>query len=195
MADQPPCVVLGRTPPVALSSAGPHYACDFTPFVGVAKVQVIGPVGQAVVRNLLGVALPGAGREVEAGEVSCAWLGPREWLLTGSEPAIVDLVCRLADELGDEGLAVDLTHARAVYVLRGSGARDVLAGLCPLDLSETVAPIGFATRSLLADTSLFLARKVDEDGALVFILIVDQTIAAYGSRMLAAPLLTRGVSS
>jgi sarcosine oxidase subunit gamma len=194
MADLTPGTALGRTPPAGASTAGAHCACEFTPFVGVAKIQIFGPVGENLLRDVLGLALPGASREVEAGDISCAWLGPCEWLLTGSEPVVADLVRRLAIVLGEDGLAVDLTHARAVYVLHGPGARDVLATLCPLDLSDAAAGIGFATRSLLADTGLFLARKADEGGAPVFVLIVDQTMASYAAGMLAAPIVMRGVS-
>jgi sarcosine oxidase subunit gamma len=195
MADQTTAVVLGRTSPAALSSAAAHYNCEFKPFFGIAKVQVTGLIGEAVLRNSLGVALPCAGKEVEAGEVCCAWLGPREWLLSGSEPAIADLVHDLAATLGDEGLPVNLTHAAAVYVLRGRALREVLAGLCPLDLSEAAAPVGFATRSLLADTGMFLARKTDEGGAPVFVLVVDQAMAVYAARMLATPVAARGSTS
>jgi sarcosine oxidase subunit gamma len=187
MADQPYSAALSRAPAAGRSIAGAAYACRFHPFVGVAKVQLLGPAGEALLRRHFGAELPARCREVEAGGLSCAWLAPRAWLITGREEKVAGLVERLSAELGDEGLVVDLTHARAVYLLTGKGARDALSALCPLDLSDATAPIGFSARSLLGDAGVFLSRKADEGDAPVFVLIVDQTMAAYAARMIAGP--------
>src|SRR6056297_542445 len=82
------------------------------------------------------------------------WFGREMALLIGPEP--------------DPGLAahaalVDQSDAWAVLVLEGSGAVDVLARLCPLDLRDQVFKRGHVARTKVAPMAGAIARMGDEN--------------------------------
>jgi hypothetical protein len=66
------------------------------------------------------------------------------------------------------------------------GGRDALAAHCPLDLRGRSFPVGAVARSLLGEAGIFIAREADVAGETLFRLIVDQTMAHYAVRLLAA---------
>lgn len=177
--------VLGRTAPLTISPMQNGASLTLEAFVGIAKLRIHGTDMDAALSRAVGVSAPAIGRSVAIGETSCAWLGPGEWLLIGPEADVAALAGRYAEILADAiALAVDLTHARAVFTLAGPAARDRIAAHCPLDLSDAVFTVGAVARSLLGEAALFVERLGDEGGDPRFRVIVDQTMAGYAARLI-----------
>ena len=100
------------------------------PFVTMVDVRVdaAGPGAQAAA-ELLGVELPTtASTYAKIGDTTVIWLGPDEWLVTGTTLAGPELEARLREAVGPHGgAAVDVSGQRTTLRLRGSYSRDVLA--------------------------------------------------------------------
>jgi sarcosine oxidase subunit gamma len=195
MAELEPNVLLERAAPACVSWKRDDCELEFEPFLGVAKVQLLPGPSEKKLAALLGADLPAPCREVAAGPIWCAWLAPGEWLLTGTHQDFASVVDAAAGICGATGMAINLTHARASFLLTGQAARDALAAHSPLDFSHSAMPVGTATRSLLGDAGVFISRKADRDDAPVFRVIVDQIHADYAARMLAGPNCVTGASS
>jgi sarcosine oxidase subunit gamma len=181
--DTPP--TLSRAWPTAASFTRPGASVLAEQGLGLAKIQVLGADPDAMFRGAAGLEPPPPRMQADRQGLQLAWMSPNEWLLAGPERRVADALAPL--EARDEVLAVDLTHARASFVLHGSGARDVLAALCPLDLHAEAFRVHAVARSLLGDAGLFIARMPDLNDAPRFRLVVDQTMASYAARMLGGP--------
>jgi heterotetrameric sarcosine oxidase gamma subunit len=178
---------LQRRAPIAGALERPGFRLNFLPFIGIATIQ-LGEISAATdVARRLGADLPGSCASVEAGALLCAWLAPREWLLVGPEDDLTRFSTRTHASTATHSLFTDLTHACAAFEISGPGAREALSAHCPLDLSDRTFPVGSAARSLLSSAKLFVCRKQDQAHAPAFLLIVDQTMAAYAMRMFAGP--------
>lgn len=157
--------------------------------LGIAKLRICANNPGAWFVTALDVAPPPPLEEIGIGLLSCAWLAPNEWLVTGPEPEVESLRRRSAELVGSEGLMVDLTHGCAAYEVSGLGARSVLAAHCPLDLGADATPVGAARRSLFSDAGFFISRRPDRLGKPCFRLIFDQTMAGYAERLLRATII------
>jgi sarcosine oxidase subunit gamma len=185
MVDALGSISLRRWAPPGGDIDGPHFRLAFRPFEGVAKIQLLAPpTGNGAARRL-SVQLPERCQTTEAGSLFVAWIAPREWLVVGPEGDVGHFSNEARDSIAWHGLVTDMTHACAVFELSGPAARDALNAHCPLDLSDRAFPAGAATRSLLASTDLFVGRRQDSARGPVFTLIVDQTMAAYATRLFA----------
>lgn len=165
------------------------------PFLGVGKIQFLGGQAAALFERAFGRSAPAAGGSLSLDGVDVSWLAPGEWLVTGAEPEVRAALERADAVAGDFGLATDLSHARASFLLSGKDARNTLAAVTPLDVSHVAIPVGGVARAPLLDTGMFLARLPDFDGAPSFRIVVDQTMAAYAVRMAAGPASTSGATS
>lgn len=87
-----------------------------------------------------GVHFPEPGETLENGGTRILWAGRAQALLAGPAPAT---------ELGHHGAVVDQTEGWAGLRLGGTGAAQVLARLCPLDLRGKAFPPGRTARSLM----------------------------------------------
>lgn len=154
--------------------------------LGIAKLRIHAKHPDAWFVTALGVAPPSPLEEIEIAPVSCSWLAPGEWLVTGPEAAVELIRRRCADIVGPIGLMTDLTHARAIFEVSGHAARSVLSAHCPLDLGSYATPVGAARRSIFSETTVFISRRPDRDGEPAFRLIFDQAMAGYAERMLGA---------
>jgi sarcosine oxidase subunit gamma len=154
--------------------------------LGMAKLQTLAHDPDAWFNDALGTPAPSAMREVQNGSVAWAWLAPGEWLVVGPEDEVERVRQSFASAAQNQGLMVDVTHARVPYELSGSAARAILECHCPLDFSEKEMPVGAAKRSIFSDTVFFVSRRPDRDGRLCFRLIFDQTMAGYAERLLGA---------
>lgn len=153
--------------------------------IGCAKLRIYGAQADARYREIVGTLPPAVREQAGIGELTMAWLGPREWMATGPEAKIVEWLVLIEQAGHEDVLTADLTHARTALVVSGDQARAAVASHCPLNLWPEVFPVNAVARSLLGDTSMFIARLADgEDGAR-FRIVVDQTMAAYAARMLA----------
>ncbi|VWC51082.1 sarcosine oxidase gamma subunit [Burkholderia lata] len=190
MAEPDPAIMLRRTAPAAMADvvrAG--FSCRLEHGLGIAKLHVFGAEPEARFRAVIGSDAPRAGTQTGTqtsdGELSFAWLAPGEWLLTGSEAAVAASVARLCGLGADDLLAIDVSHARAAFLVEGANSRLALAAHCPLDLWTEVFPVDAVARSLLGDAGMFIARLADAHDVPRFRIIVDQTMAAYAGRLFA----------
>lgn len=184
MADACSRPALERVAPVAAGVERPGLALIPEPFLGFVKLQRFGDDADDWFAGTFGAAAPRASCEIALGAVDCAWLAPGEWLLTGAEAEVAALAARAVEADGALCLVVDISHARAAFLLRGAAARTALAAHCPLDMSGAEMPVGAAKRSLFGTVGVFISRKADHEGEPVFRLIFDQTMAGYAVRMI-----------
>ena len=195
MAELDSTMVLTRAGSRISPLTRPGFALRIEPDLGIGKLLVLGAQPAVVFRRIVGHDAPAAGRQIHDQGVNFAWLSPSEWLLTGNEHEMAARLARIDQRGGDDALVVDLSQARTSFVLDGPQVRDVLASLCPLDLWSEAFPVGSVARSLLGDTSMFIARLADLAGGPRFRVVVDQTMEAYAARLLAGPQPRSGASS
>ena len=105
-----------------------------------------------------GVALAAPGCWTASGALACVWLAPDRWQI--EYPDAPDLARRLADAVGELGGVIDVSDARAVLCVTGTGSRDVLGRLLPLDLHPHAFEPGRAASSVAAHISVYV-RQID----------------------------------
>jgi sarcosine oxidase subunit gamma len=140
----------------------------------------------AAAEDLIGVALPGAGRSASgivaaAAGVRVYWLGPDEWLVIGPvDEAALAAVVRPAG-----GAVVEVSGQRTVIEISGPYAREVLAKGCALDLHPRVVSAGFAVPTLLAHVPVIIEVRdqgepgLGSRGELSAVIIVRSTFARH----------------
>ncbi|PRY25234.1 sarcosine oxidase subunit gamma [Aliiruegeria haliotis] len=137
----------------------------------------------AVVKDLTGCDLPGQREMVQAGNTAVAWMSPDELLLLVPYEEAGTTVASLSQALeGVYHLAVDVSDARALFRISGEGAREVLARLCPVDLSPAAFGPGEMRRSRLAQVPA--AFWIDETGTIS--LVCFRSVAGYAFGALSA---------
>ena len=106
---------------------------------------------------LAGVPLPLSPNRVAAtGTLRALWLGPDEWLVVAEGDA-PDLLPRLERAVAGRRAAIsDLSSSRAIIEIGGSGARDLLASGCGLDLHPRAFGPGRCAQTLLARLPVIL---------------------------------------
>jgi sarcosine oxidase, subunit gamma len=156
---------------------------------GFALVEEIGPVGMitlrgdltsaklgAAVKSAVGLAVPGQRRVEIAGDKAAGWMSPDELLLILPYAEVPATVAALDVALaGEHHLAVDVSDARAVFRISGAGAREVLAKLCPVDLS----PAAFGPGELRRTRAAQVAAAFWISGPEEFTLVCFRSVAAY----------------
>ena len=162
--------------------------------LGIGKVQFLRGTTAAYFSDMFGRPAPADRQSLALDTVEVSWLAPDEWLLTGDEAEVLAMTGRAA-MFGDSCLAINLSHARRAFRLSGAGARNRLAAVTPLDVTDAAMKVGHVARAPLSDTGMFIARLPDSEGQPVFRIVVDQTMAAYAIRMLRGPALSPGVDS
>ena len=159
------------------AAGGPELTItDCTP---LAKVQLRAPVsGQAAAE--VGVPFGRAARD-QAGTLVVG-SGPGEWLLLAAPGQAPELQSRLASIAaqapGEHVTWVDLTHGRALIRLTGSGAANVLARVCGIDLSDTITPDGAAFRCSVASVATDIVRD-DRNGTRSYLLHCERSSGDY----------------
>ncbi len=156
---------------------------------GLALVQEVGLQGMITLRGELssrafraaatgagGVRMPAPGRAEISGDSGLCWMSPDELLLLCPYDEVAERLQMLTDRLGSShALAVDVSDARAVFRVSGAPAREVLAKLCPVDLSPAAFTPGMFRRTRMAQVPA--AFRVDADGA--FHIICFRSVAEY----------------
>ena len=134
------------------------------------------------VKAATGFAMPKQRCIVHAGGKSVAWMSPDELLLLVPYAETSETVFALESALaGQHHLAVDVSDARASFYISGTGAREVLARLCPVDLSPQAFGPGEIRRTRLAQVPA--AFWMDEAGSVT--LICFRSVARYAFDVLA----------
>ena len=158
----------------------------------IAVIEAAGPQGMvslradlsapgvaAAVQAVAGCARPGARRIVTAGDRAVAWMSPDELLILLPHAEAPGAVARLAEALaGTHHLATEVSDARALFRIRGDGADDVVAKLCPVDIARL--PEGEIRRTRAAQVAAALWRS----GAGEISLVAFRSVEGYVERLL-----------
>lgn len=152
--------------------------------MGTVTVRTIVPAAQIGLRcgpalgPTVGLDLPVKPNTVTtSGDTAILWLGPDEWLLVSdTSPAATLLPPLQAALAGRHAGLIDLGAARAVREIGGTGARDLLARGCAIDLHPRRFGPGRCAQTLLARTQILLHQT---DAAPTFRLFVRPSFAAY----------------
>jgi len=98
-----------------------------------------------------GVKMPKQGMANVAGDSGLCWMSPDEVLVLCPYDEVTDRLDALNARLSDTfALAVNVSDARAVFRVSGPAAREVLAKLCPVDLSPEAFKPGMFRRTRMA---------------------------------------------
>ncbi|GAA4734863.1 sarcosine oxidase subunit gamma family protein [Actinomycetospora chibensis] len=173
-----PATVLDGWEVSARAATGASTLSDETP---LAKVLVRAPFDGAS-RKALGVRF---GRtehtDVGSGEVLLVGSAPGEWLTLGAPGTAPALRTALEERLAGTGeftSVLDLTHGRALMRLQGPAATTVLAGVCAIDLADTVTPDGTALRTSVAAVVTDVVRD-DVSGVRSYLLHCERSSGQY----------------
>jgi sarcosine oxidase subunit gamma len=131
----------------------------------LAQVNLrLDPADAGAVGDALGVRLPTDPNTFTADVARWAlWLGPDEWLLVGPPAAGFFTEPTVRAALGDRpGSVVDVSAQRVNVIVRGPGARDLLAHGCALDLHPDVFPIGKCAQTLVAQVQVILWHPAED---------------------------------
>ncbi len=102
------------------------------------------------VKAATGVAMPKTGGINSSPKGAAAWMSPDELLLLVDHTKADATVAKLDKALaGSHMLAVNVSDARAMFSVQGTGIRDVLAKSSPANLSPSALKIGEMRRTRL----------------------------------------------
>jgi sarcosine oxidase subunit gamma len=150
------------------------------PFITMVELRVdpSGP-GAKAAAGLLGVELATTpSTYTKSADTTVIWLGPDEWLVTGTALTGPELEARLRETLSSHGgTAVDVSGQRTTLRLRGSHSRDVLGKGTPIDLHPSIFGGGAAVQTTLGQTGVILLA-VDGGGA-DYRILVRSSFARY----------------
>ena len=173
-----PATVLDGWEVSARAATGASTLSDETP---LAKVHVRAPFDGAG-REALGVRFGRTLRtDVGSGEVLLVGSAPGEWLALGAPGSAPALRTALEERLAGTGeftSVLDLTHGRALMRLQGPAATTVLAGVCAIDLADTVTPDGTALRTSVAAVVTDVVRD-DVSGVRSYLLHCERSSGQY----------------
>ena len=116
---------------------------------GIAQIAALGPQGMITLRGdlastelknaatgIAAVDMPGQGEAQCVGERGICWMSPDELLVLCPYSTVSANIEKMKATLGDmHALAVDVSDARASFLVKGPKAREVLAKLAPVDLA------------------------------------------------------------
>ena len=163
-------------------------------YEGLATIGDAGPTGMITLRGDLAsdavrdavqqsvsLGIP-AQRQALMGEGTAAlWMAPDEVLLICPYAEVTGRLATLEAALaGQHFLAVNVSDARAHLHVAGSGARETLAKLCPVDLSRQAFTPGMVRRTRMAQ----IAAAFWLDDAGTFHLICFRSVSDYAFNIL-----------
>lgn len=119
-------------------------------FQGIAKIEELGLVGMITLRGdfssdafisaveaVSGCDMPDVRKVTQGGGNRLAWMSPDELLLITEYTKVSAQVSEIEGKMsGDHFLAVNVSDARAVYRISGHLAREVVAKVAPVDMSD-----------------------------------------------------------
>lgn len=104
-----------------------------------------------------GLGLPGTTGVMTDGSRALGWMSPDELLLILPEAELPEALDALNQALmGEHGLVVDVSDARAIFDVTGPHAADVIAKLAPVDAANL--PEGHLRRTRMAQTAAAIWR-------------------------------------
>jgi sarcosine oxidase subunit gamma len=150
------------------------------PFATMVELRVDPTdAGGAAAVALLGVDLPTTPSTYAQGvDTAVFWLGPDEWLVTGTALTGPALEAGLREAVAPHGgAAVDVSGQRTTLRLGGARSRDVLAKGCAIDLHPSVFGRGAAAQTTLGRAGVIVCT-VDGGGA-DYRILVRSSFARY----------------
>ena len=131
---------------------------------------------QSAVSSVVGLDVP-AQRKINRGPMGgVAWMSPDELLLLVDYDKADAIAADISKALnGEHHMAVNVSDARAVFLIEGQGAREVLAKGAPVDLSPEAFGAGDLRRSRIGQ--LAAAFWMTEDEA--FELVCFRSVGAF----------------
>ncbi|MEM8729430.1 MAG: sarcosine oxidase subunit gamma family protein [Pseudomonadota bacterium] len=155
-------------------------------FEGIARIEQGPTVGMIALRGgpetlqsaaaRLGVAMPDPLQAVWSGPTGLLWMSPDECLALCPPEDLDGHVAALTATLaGQHAMVLDVSDMRARFAVSGPHARDVLAKVFPLDLSEQGFGPGHVRRSKLGQVPAALWLNT----AGVFEILCFRSVAVY----------------
>ena len=160
---------------------------------GFAQVRELGLQGMITLRGDLasaalrravskevGVDVPEQRGLTLQGAKGAAWMSPDELLVMVPHEDAQGVADRLAAALASQhALVVNVSDARAVLAVSGTGAREVLAKLAPVDLSPAAFQPGMIRRTRLAQAPAAFWMTAGEMGEDIFHVVCFRSEAGY----------------
>jgi sarcosine oxidase subunit gamma len=133
------------------------------------------PVKKAV-KAAVGMDVPASRSITQAGDKAVAWMSPDELLVMVPYADAGTTLAAIIKALGKaHALAVDVSDARAAITVKGAGAAEVLAKVCPVDLSPAMFKQGEMRRTRLAQ----VAAAIWMSGEGEFTLVCFRSVSEY----------------
>lgn len=156
-------------------------ACQGAKFAGAIRVEDAGVQGMITLRgdlsdenlakavkSVTGLAMPAARGVKRGAKGGVAWMSPDELLLFVDYEAADAMVEKLNKALaGGHFLAVNVSDARAMFSLTGTGVRDVIAKGSPANLDPVALPEGKIRRSRIGQLAVAFWFDAPDQGHIV----------------------------
>ncbi|HEY0747339.1 MAG TPA: hypothetical protein VGD63_11615 [Steroidobacteraceae bacterium] len=147
--------------------AQPGVIAEWRRGLGIARVVVRKSKAAELAQQFqdrFGIALPGAPRRVQAGDMAALGVGPESWLVT-AEKRGNDLAAALKPLIGSAAAICDQSDAYLVLRLTGAKLRSALGKLVPLDVHARAFKAGDVAHTIASHMGILLWRLEDEDEA------------------------------
>ena len=133
------------------------------------------------VQQAVGLGLPDPRQALMGAGIAVLWMAPDELLLICPYAEVANRIAAIDAALaGQHFLAVNVSDARSHLHVAGPGAREVLAKLCPVDLSPDAFTPGMIRRTRMAQ----IAAAFWLDDAGTFHLICFRSVSDYAFNIL-----------
>ena len=138
---------------------------------------------KSVCKTVTGATFPKMGEAKMSGDNALAWMSPDEMLILVPHSDVADAIAKIDKALkGQHYLAENLSDARAIIMVEGTFAREVMAKLAPVDLHPDTFKPGDFRRTRLGQVAAAFWMKDDD----TFAVICFRSVADYTFRLLAA---------
>ncbi|HWA50338.1 MAG TPA: sarcosine oxidase subunit gamma family protein [Dongiaceae bacterium] len=130
------------------------------------------PAFAAAVKSATGVDLPAKSNTATSnGDRQILWLGPNEWWVTAKDGEAEHLLEALRNAFGGQhATACDVSESRAIIVVKGAKARDLLARGVSLDLHPKVFTPGQCAQTGLSRCNVLLHLTDDSPRFEIYVL-------------------------
>lgn len=140
---------------------------------------------KAAVKALTQVVVPKPRCVAMKNGAGVAWMSPDELLIMLPYTKAPEAAAALTKALsGTHALVANVSDARAVFTLRGAEARDVLAKLAPVDLSEAHFAKGEIRRTRLAQIPAAFWMSGSKTASDEITIVVFRSVAQYAFDLL-----------
>lgn len=123
---------------------------------------------KTAVSAAVGLNIPAQRKVTHGPKGGVAWMSPDELLLLVDYDKVDAITAEISSAMqGEHHMAVNVSDARAVFMIEGRGAREVLAKGAPVDLSPEAFGVGDLRRSRIGQLAAAFWMTDDETFELV----------------------------